>query len=528
MTYFLVLCPSLLLSYFLTRFVRNLATVRGWVDRPRLDRHIHSKPIPRLGGVAIFSSFAVVVGLSLIAVRVWPIANTPSIGRVLAILVPAFLIFLLGLYDDLRAVSPYAKLAVQAIAAIVLYYGGLGIHRLDLVSTRHDLPPLVGVCLTALWVMLITNAFNLIDGLDGLAAGSALFSTLVVLILSLVIPNPTVTYLAIALAGATLGFLPFNFQPASIFLGDCGSLFIGFMLSALALEGSQKAPTMVAVAIPVVSFGLPILDVLLAIFRRLLGYKPLFRGDREHIHHKLLRRGFSQQDAVLILYAVTAAFGFLSLVLLHGGIAIALALAIAAIGVIVGVRQLDYLEFAELTAMFHRFVYRRQMLANQLAIRRAADSLDECDEFRSICRVLRQTLEPIGFSGFRLRMAHPNGFSRSAFQPLSYDSDGVLDYFWSNVKLGEAPWELQLELVTSSNAKWGYFKLARAHATAGLPLDVNVLCEHFRKSLSNALDRACEQLVAAESKNGDGHASSIGSSEPRVSSTHSLSNRRIL
>src|SRR5208337_4776836 len=216
------------------------------------------------------------------------------------------LVFLLGLYDDLRGVSPAGKFLVQAFAATLLFFGGYGVHRLDLVSTGQALQTFIGLPLTIFWVLLITNAFNLIDGLDGLAAGSALFSTVVILILSLLAPNPVVSFLAISLAGVILGFLRFNFHPASIFLGDSGSLFIGFLISALAIVASQKAPIIVAVSIPLVSLGLPILDVVLAVARRFLGGKPIFRGDRDHIHHKLLKRGLSQREAVLLLYAVTA------------------------------------------------------------------------------------------------------------------------------------------------------------------------------------------------------------------------------
>src|SRR5262249_54435252 len=150
-----------------------------------------------------------------------------------------------------------------------------------------------------------------------LAAGSALFSTGIVFMTTLFFPNELVAFVSIAIAGTILGFLRFNFHPASIFLGDSGSLFIGFMLSALALVGSQKAPTIVAVSIPVVALGLPILDVLMAIVRRFLAGRPLFDADKHHIHHKLLKRGLSQRDTALVLYGVTAAFGFLSLVLLH-------------------------------------------------------------------------------------------------------------------------------------------------------------------------------------------------------------------
>src|SRR6202023_4148786 len=167
----------------------------------------------------------------------------------------------------------------------------------------------IGLPITVLWVIGITNAFNLIDGLDGLAAGSALFSTLVVFVVAIFSGSSLVSLLTIALAGAILGFLRFNFNPATIFLGDCGSLFIGFILSALALEGAtQKAPTVIAVAIPVVSFGLPILETTLSILRRLISGRPVFTADREHIHHKLLQHGLTHRQVVIVLYGVSAVF----------------------------------------------------------------------------------------------------------------------------------------------------------------------------------------------------------------------------
>src|SRR5258708_9948174 len=166
---------------------------------------------------------------------------------------------------------------------------------------KHHLPWFLGLPLTILWVLAITNAFNLIDGLDGLAAGSALFSTLVAFVVALLNGYSLVTVMTIALAGAILGFLRYNFNPATIFLGDSGSLFIGFLLSALALAGAQKAPTIVAVAIPVVSFGLPILETSLSILRRLISGRPVFTADREHIHHKLLQHGLTHRQVVIVL-----------------------------------------------------------------------------------------------------------------------------------------------------------------------------------------------------------------------------------
>ena len=168
----------------------------------------------------------------------------------LKILGPATIIFQLGLIDDFWGVNAYTKFAVQAGAAALLFWNGFGISRLSLLAGYPQLGWLVGLPLTIVWVLWITNAFNLIDGLDGLAAGSALFSTLVTCVVSIAFHNEGVLFLTLALAGAVAGFLRYNFNPASIFLGDCGSLLIGFLLSAIALAGSQKAPTVVAVAIP--------------------------------------------------------------------------------------------------------------------------------------------------------------------------------------------------------------------------------------------------------------------------------------
>jgi len=234
---------SLLFSFALTRYVRDVASRRGWVAIPSQERHLHATPLPRLGGVAIFISFSLsMVGAALVSSYLPRLHSALSVKTLLTILVPASIVFFLGVYDDLRAVGPYVKFAVQSVAATMLFLGGLRILNIPVLFGEHQLPWFVGLPLTILWVLAITNAFNLIDGLDGLAAGSALFSTLVAFVVALLNGYSLVTIMTIALAGAILGFLRYNFNPATIFLGDSGSLFIGFLLSALALEGAQKAP----------------------------------------------------------------------------------------------------------------------------------------------------------------------------------------------------------------------------------------------------------------------------------------------
>src|SRR5204863_6254684 len=240
----------LLLSFIFTKLVRDFANVRGWVAAPAHGRHLHEHALPRLGGIAIFCAFLLATGVALLAGRFLLPGEGLALRPLLTILPPAILIFLLGVYDDVRPVGPYVKFLVQAIAGAMLFAGGLRILDLPVLFGTHVFSWYTGLPLTIIWVMAITNAFNLIDGLDGLAAGSALFSTLVVFVVAILGNMSLISLIALALAGATLGFLRYNFNPATIFLGDCGSLFIGFMLSALALYGAQKAPTIIAVAIP--------------------------------------------------------------------------------------------------------------------------------------------------------------------------------------------------------------------------------------------------------------------------------------
>jgi len=490
MTYLLVFLGSLILSTVATWCVRNIANARGWTHEPKSERHIHTIPVARLGGIAIYVSFMGVVIAAMVIPRLMGRGSLLNANAMVGLLGPALIIFLLGLFDDVHSLNARWKFAVQTVAAIWLYAGGYGIHNLGLIHGGRALEWVYCLPLTVLWVLLITNAFNLIDGLDGLAAGSAVFTTIVVFVMSLIAPNPLVSFLAIALAGVTLGFLRFNFHPATIFLGDSGSLFIGFMLAGLALAGSQKAPTIVAVAIPIVSLGFPILDVALAVIRRFLAGKPLFDGDKAHIHHKLVKRGLSQRDAVLTLYAVTAGFGFLSLVLLQQRRAIAVVLAVTGIGIFLGVQQLRYQEFAELLSVLQRVTRRRQIVANHVALRQSAEKLRECHGFGAMCQILQDALEPIGFDAVRFWKLGGNGYSPETLRPMRYSKDGSWLLAWCGHEMGEAAWELKMELMTDATKRWGYFALVRMSDKESLPLDLNMLTEEFRSSLSAAIKRA--------------------------------------
>ena len=488
---------ALLSAFALTRYVRDFATAHGWVLVPTQDRHLHSSPLPRLGGVAIFLSFSGCMGL----VALWALRNPRmhaafSIRTLLTILVPATLIFLLGVYDDVHGVGPYFKFTVQGIAATMLFMRGLRIENIPVVFGDHGLPWVVGWAFTVIWVLAITNAFNLIDGLDGLAAGSALFSTLVVFVVALLNGPSLVTVMTIALAGAILGFLRFNFNPATIFLGDSGSLFIGFVLSALALHGAQKAPTIVAVAIPIVSFGLPILETSLSIVRRLISGRPIFTADREHIHHKLLQHGMTHRQVVILLYGVSAIFAMLSLFLLWPtGSSLGLVLAVLGIGIWIGVQHLGYLEFGELARVAHRTFDQPQIMVNNLAIRRATEELKVARDYDQVRRILTAAFGSNDFDGFELKLellpgelvpfetADASGPRRSA-NSFRWNKPGV-----PKVLDASKVWTVALNLLSSANRRCGTLTVHRLYSPRDLQVDINLLTAAFPTALADALDR---------------------------------------
>jgi UDP-GlcNAc:undecaprenyl-phosphate/decaprenyl-phosphate GlcNAc-1-phosphate transferase len=472
--HFLVFLAALLTSTVFTKLVRDYSVKRGWVSLPASDRHVHSRPIPRLGGVAVFFTLWCIALLALWLPERFGTREFPFAHLTLKILGPATIVFFLGLIDDVLGVSAYIKFAVQAVAAAWLFYNGVGISQLSVLAGHPHLGSLVGLPLTILWVLWITNAFNLIDGLDGLAAGSALFSCLVTCVVAYLGHNEVVLILTLALAGAITGFLRYNFNPASIFLGDCGSLLIGFLISAIAIAGSHKAPTMVAVAIPIVSLGLPILEVAVAVVRRFLSCRRLFAPDREHIHHKLLGRGISHKQTVLVLYGVSACFCLFSLLLLTpGGAVLAIVLLVVGIGVLIGVQQLRYHEFLELGRVANRTL-NRHTIANGVCVRRTVEALETCTTLPQFCNILRGCLERIGFDGFGIYFSAglPTGVE---FDPLIPASRTKIQYFWNaSPSATDKNWSLTISLSKRNGKQLGGFTLYRKDTASPLWMDLDV------------------------------------------------------
>jgi UDP-GlcNAc:undecaprenyl-phosphate GlcNAc-1-phosphate transferase len=476
-------------SAFLTYSVRNAAVARGLKATPVYGRHTHTHPLPRLGGVAIFLTFLPGALAYLPFSRLMHLSF--SIRAYLGMLVSVVLIFLMGAYDDLRPLKPKVKIAVQAGAAILLYVGGLGIHYFESVFGGHFLAEAADVSVTIVWVLLITNAFNLIDGLDGLAAGSAMISAIVVFAAAVSTHNTFVTFLVIVLVGAILGFWPFNRYPATIFMGDSGSLFIGFLLSALAMAATSSKTSLTDIAVPVLAFGLPILDVTLAVSRRLLRGNQLFRGDTDHIHHKLLRRGFSHAQTVVTLYAATLAFVLASLVVLKDGALLLPVLFVVGIGISLGVQQLRYAEFSE---FLHPVARHRQIVTGQANVRRAAEALGSCSDFRSIFQALQETLQPVGLDAIRIKNLGKDGYPMALLHSLHYDSDGKWFLDWSERKTDDLPWEYQFELLDKSHPTLGYASLFRMPPSEDVRLTWDLLAEEFKNGLSEAVMHATARV----------------------------------
>jgi UDP-GlcNAc:undecaprenyl-phosphate/decaprenyl-phosphate GlcNAc-1-phosphate transferase len=492
---------ALLASATLTRLVRDFSIARGWHSAPSSKRHVHTRPIPRLGGVAIFLTLWCIV-LGGWATEHLGLSQFLVPGLTLRILGPATIIFLLGLVDDFCGLSAYTKFAVQAAAATLLFWNGIGISYLSILAGHSHLGWLVGLPLTILWVLWITNAFNLIDGLDGLAAGSALFSTLVTCVVAILFHNAAILFLTLALAGAIAGFLRYNFNPASIFLGDCGSLLIGFLLSAISIAGSQKSPTAVAVAIPIVSLGLPILDVAVAVVRRFLSRKRLFDADCEHIHHKLLGRGISHRQAVLVLYGVSACFGLLSLFLLSpASTAVASVLIVVGVGTLIGVQQLGYHEFLELGRVANRTLNQRYVIANDIRIRQSADALQSCTTLVHFCQILQQCLEPVGFDGFGVYLSSelPVGVEVC---PFSQVGGSKLQFFWNrSVTSSETNWSLSFSLLTKDGNRLGGFTLYRKDTGSPLWMDLEVFtATGFSRAVAAVVEKKLDSWFAKNLK----------------------------
>lgn len=319
------------LTFIQMPFTIKLAKKKGFLDVPKDERRVHKKPIPVGGGIAM------VITVTLLMLYYLPINKS-----LIMTLIASLVIALSGLYDDKKDLSPKLKFLFQILAGVLLILGGMKIEFVTNPFDSHDalfILNMLSIPVTIFWVCGITNTINLIDGLDGLASGVSMICAISMFFITYKMGRYDVSMVCALVAGACLGFLPFNFNPAKIFMGDTGALYLGFMLSYISISGFLKQAAILMIFVPVLILGVPVFDTAFAMVRRKLSGKSMVEADKGHLHHRLLKMGLNQRQTVVILYSISAIFGVLANLIsrFHSSIALVISLGVLLIIIATGV-----------------------------------------------------------------------------------------------------------------------------------------------------------------------------------------------
>jgi UDP-GlcNAc:undecaprenyl-phosphate GlcNAc-1-phosphate transferase len=448
-SYLTVFALAFVIGLLLSPWSGRVAGHFGALDRTR------EPPIPRGGGLGIAA--ATVLALLLLALTFTPSRNLLRLG-----------------VQDLGPIYGGAAAIVVRAGTMWLPFG--------IVS----LGPVLGLLFTVFWIVLITNAFNLLDGIDGAAAGAAVFALLALFVTSVSLGNSLAAVCAAAVAGATLGFLPYNLAPARLFLGDAGSLFLGFVLATLSIKGATKGPTLVAIAIPIVAFALPLLDTVIAIIRRAVRGAPIFKGDHEHLHHRLLAEGLTPRQAIALIYVVSAGFALASMLFLNPNVR-GIAVVLTMIGAVLwlSVRHLHLHEFAELARIAQRGVVQTRAISFNVEVRRAAQVLERAATWTDIEVVLARLFDASEFDAVRLAI-----YERGPGTPRREYSVERGEIIEQRVPIGQDEWGVHLPFqVGPDGAVHGELAAFRRYGRRQLLTDVNLLVEVLRPALAAAASR---------------------------------------
>lgn len=372
--YIIIFLIPFVVSLIITPLVIRFAKLVGAIDYPN-ERKVHKNPVPRLGGIAIYLSF-------VISIYIFSIIGLVDIypkDTVLILIFSSTVVLILGMWDDIRELKPGKKFLGQCIAATLVYIAGFRISAITSLSGDMIYLGILDYPITLLWIVGITNAFNLIDGLDGLAAGVAAIAGLTIFSISLVKEDITSAILVLTFVGGIVGFMRYNFYNAKIFLGDSGSLLIGFTLAIFSILSKTKSSTAFSVIFPLIVLGLPIIDTMLSMLRRFirsikadqaltnkkLGLKIIFYPDKSHIHHQLMNFGFSQKKVVIILYIVSICLGMVAftITMVNTLVAVPILIGLAVI-IFIGITQLGYKEMAVLRNGAFLPIFERPLVKN--------------------------------------------------------------------------------------------------------------------------------------------------------------------
>ena len=343
-------------AFVITPYTIRLAKKTGAVDVPA-DRRVNKKPMPRLGGLAVIAGFlisAIYLIISMFIEKKIDFTQDGIITKLIGFFIGLVILGITCFVDDVKGIKPIVKLAGQILAAIAVVKSGLLIDNFTIPFKENNLVlnEVFSYILTIGWIVGITNAINLIDGLDGLSSGITLIACISLLIIFSLNESPLIAIVLItALAGAIVGFLPYNFNPAKTFIGDVGANFMGFAIAVISILGVAKTYTLIVIIAPIFVLALPIFDTLWAIVRRIIKTKSLkgvFKADNGHLHHKLMARGYTQRQSVFILYGVTATLGMVAIILLDSGIWKAVSFALLVIAIVaIGYKDILHLREEE-------------------------------------------------------------------------------------------------------------------------------------------------------------------------------------
>lgn len=481
---------GLLLGLLLTRWIREKTKSSRWLMRRHLARHhLHVILKPRLGGVAIFLGVALTVAFSILLMRVLSIDVLVSVRSLVHLLLATGLICALGVIDDLYPLNHRWKFAGQIISSALFVY-----FEFTVLAVTGPLLWLLASLAMVFWLVLMTNAFNLIDGVDGVAGGCATIASLVLLSVSLVSGNAVVSIVAAALAGCLVGLLKYNRHPSTIFLGDCGSMSIGFLLGGLSLVYATSSPSPLwSIVAGAICLAVPISDTGLAIVRRYLNGRSIFTPDCEHIHHRLLARGLTAEQTANVLYVVAAGCGVVSIAVYALGAPAGVAsLIVLPLILGIGARLLEYDEMKEAQQAVRRCFGQRHAMIWDLGFRRAARELSFVRDAARLKEVLRAAFIASEFESVDLHLIdHLSRFNASTAQVQSHNGDfprkGSLVRSMNGSQ--HRVWTVSLDLLSSEQQYVGSLILQRTWNGRPMGADIALLAEVLCPALADSILR---------------------------------------
>ncbi|MFW6089998.1 MAG: MraY family glycosyltransferase [Gemmatimonadota bacterium] len=507
----LAFVTALVVGLLTTLGLREAAPVLGLSETPR---HLaDARPVAKVGGIGILLTLAVVGPALWWLAGEWNL-HTIERGPVLAVLGGAAAMVALGVWDDRKELRPRAKLAVQVLAGAAVWWAGVRFDGFAVPGGEIELFAGTSLVVTVFWFVALTNAFNLVDGADGVAGGAALTATIAMLVVSIYMGQTLIAYMLAVIAGAVVGFLFYNFPPASVYLGDAGSLSLGFLLAGVGLVTSNKAATLLAVAIPVVSLGLPILDTGLAIVRRLIRGDSIAARDLGHIHHRLSKLGHSPRKVALLLFGASGLLALASLLLLSPNLQL-VGIAYAVLGVIafIGLQRLHVPELLELRRAIARGLQRSSAIGQNVALREALDTMAGMESWSEALDELGRAFERTDFLEAEIRLLFGSNERetdrvvwrwkrpRSALRPEAVDRSQVIDLAAArDSRVDGVPqvggyredvhWEARLPLLDpDGDTLEGWLTIRRPWGTY-LPSELDVLArELLPRALRDGVDR---------------------------------------